>query len=260
MLFMVFVRSGSPAPAHEIIRIGGTGGALAAINLLAMEFRRAHPDTAVKILPSMGSNGGIKAVLAGDLDIGLSARPLTETEQGAVAHEYARTPFVFAAKKNNRTAGFTLRELVALYSGATQVWPDNRPVRLVLRPAAEYDTFLLKSISPEMDRAVTDAQNRQGMIMAVTDHDAADAIEQVPGALGTTTLAQISAEKRMLKALSLNGVKPGLNTLADGTYPYVKTYYLISKRELRREVREFIEFLHSAQGRALLTRSGYQIR
>ncbi len=260
IFFILPLRSGISGTAGQPIRIGGTGGPLAVMRQLADEFQRTHPNCSIRIFSSMGSNGGIKAVLAGDLDIGVSARPLDGKEHGAVAHEYARTPLVFAVKKNNRATGFSLPELVALYSGASRLWPDNKQIRLVLRPAAEYDTSLLKSMSPEMDRAVTDALSRQGMIIAVTDQDSADSIERVPGALGTITLGQLLSEKAPLKALSLNKVKPGLNTLADGTYPYFKTYYLVTRPEQRHEVREFVDFLHSAPAAAILTRSGYQTR
>ena len=72
----------------------------------------------------------------------------------------------------------------------------------MLRPSTEFDTMLLKSLSPDIDRAVTDALGRQGMIVAITDQDSAAAIEKIPDALGTTTLGQIISEKRRLKVLS----------------------------------------------------------
>ncbi len=263
LLFIVLIFSTlflSSAGAEEQIRIGGTGGALAVLNMVASEFQKAHPGSSIRILPSLGSSGGIKAVIAGALDIGVSARPLNEKEQGAaIAHEYGRTPFVFATSKNNPAVGFTLSALVGIYSGATWSWPDGRPVRAVLRPAAEYDTSLLKNMSPEMDQAIAAALAREGMIVAVTDRDNAVTLEKVPGALGTMTLAQIISEKRPLKVLTLNGVRPGLDTLANGSYPYFKTYYLVTKPEPRPAARKFIAFVCSGPGKQLLARSGYQV-
>lgn len=247
------------ASAENSIRIGGTGGGLATMQILGAEFERIHPGARVTVLPSMGSSGGIKAVIAGALDIGLSSRPLTDQERGAVAQEYGRTPFVFVTAKNYRMSDFSLSELAAIYSGGTANWPDGRQIRVVLRPASEFDTLLLKSMSRDMDRAVTYALSLEGMIVGVTDQDNADAIEKVPGALGTATLAQIITEKRRFKVLFLNGVKPGLDTLADRTYPYFKTFYLVSKQHPRNRTRQFIDFVFSDRGRNILTRSGYQV-
>lgn len=239
--------------------VGGTGGALAVMKKLASEFQRTRPGITIKVLPSLGSSGGIKAVLSGALDVGVSSRPLKAEEQGAVARPFGRTPFVFAVRKNTPVSGFTLKEIEAIYSGRTGNWFDGRRIRVVLRPAAEYDTSLLKSMSREMDLAIREALLREGMIVAITDQDSADAIETIPGALGTITVAQIVAEKRPFKVLSLDGVRPGPDTLAGGSYPYFKTYYLVTKPGSPRAVREFTDFIFSSRGRKILSRCGYQI-
>lgn len=239
------------------IRISGTGGALGAMKLLAAEFERNHPGTRISVLPSLGSSGGIKALLAGAIEIAVSGRDLTGAEQPAVAREYARTPFVFAVAKNNPIRGLSINHLVDIYAGKTRTWPDRTQIRLILRPPSEYDMTLLKNISAEMERAVRSALSRQGMIVEVTDQDSAGAIEKVPGALGTITLGQVLSEKRLLKTLPVNGVTPSAKTLADGSYPYFKAYYLITKPGAPSAVRKFLDFVYSAAGREILTRSGY---
>ena len=84
LLFTIMIVAGPlPVPARaDTIRLGGTGGALGGMKLLAEEFKKSHPGDTVIILPSMGSSGGINAVLSGALDIGLGNRALTGAEQG----------------------------------------------------------------------------------------------------------------------------------------------------------------------------------
>lgn len=110
-----------------------------------------------------------------------------------------------------------------------------------------------------MDQAVTTALARKGMILAVTDQDSADAIAAVPGALGTITLAQLVSENRKFRPLSLNGVVPGLATVRSGSYPYTKTFHLVTKSEPVGRVREFVDFVFSAQGSDILSRSGCEV-
>jgi phosphate transport system substrate-binding protein len=243
------------------IMIGGTGSALGGMKEIAKAFRKEHPEITISFVPSLGSSGGIKAALAGSLDLALSARPLTdsEREQGASAVEYARTPFLFATRDASHAVPLTLRKVASIYGGEGPQWPDGAPLRLVLRPEGDMDLLLLRSMSPEMDIAVQKAVRRQGMLVAVTDQENADALVKVKGAFGATTLAQILAEKRPLIPLSLDGVAPGVDTLAEGRYPFSKVFYAISTPRSSSATRQFIEYLASPKARATLTKTGHLV-
>jgi len=65
------------------------------------------------------------------------------------------------------------------------------------------------------------------MLFAVTDQESAESIEKIPGAFGSTTLAQLLTEKRAIKALRFNGVEPSPGTLAEGSYPYFKPLFVV---------------------------------
>lgn len=258
LLAILMSAASRPSCGMEQVRIGGTGGLLAVMREVASDFEKTHPGISITVLPSMGSSGGIKAVLANALDIGLSSRNVTEQEQPAVSLFYARSPFVFAVAKNNQVSGFTISELEDIYERRTENWPGGRPIRLILRPGAEFDTTLMKSMSGRMDRAITAALGRQGMIVAITDQDSADAIEKIPYALGTITLGQMISEKRPFKALSLNGVKPDLKNMVEGRYPYFKFYYLVTRPDPGKTAQKFLDHACSDRGRKILARAGYQ--
>ncbi len=142
--------------------------------------------------------------------------------KGLSAIKYAKTPFVFVTHKTNNLSNITLQEVVDIYNGNTISWPDDTPVRLILRPAGEASTKILESMSEDMNRAVQNSFKRSGLNIAVTDQENADLIERLPGSFGASTLCQLISEKRNLNILSLNGVKPSVRTLADGAYPYFK--------------------------------------
>jgi len=251
------------APAYgETIKISGTGGALGAVKLLVEAFRKNHPDVKIVVLPSVGSSGAIKAVLAGALDIGITSRPLKEEEeqQGAVQHRYATTPFVFATGVKTRASGFTIGQLAEIYTGVVFEWPDGSSIRVILRPKADSDTLTLRSMSRDMDQALKKAFSRKGMSIAMTDQDSAEMIEKVPGALGTITLTQILTEKRSVKPLALNGVTPTTNALKDGSYPYFKTLYLVTKTGASGYPKRFVDFVVSPAARPILLKTGHVVR
>jgi phosphate transport system substrate-binding protein len=249
--------SGSRVAAAETIRISGTGGAIGTMRILGEAFQKANPGIRVDISPGIGSSGSIKAVLAGRLDIGLSARAITAVERGGgiVETGYARTPFVFAANRTLKITGLTLDGVVAIYAGKRD-WEDGKRIRLVLRPREDSDIPVLRDISPAMRAAVDAALHRDGMIVAPTDQDAADAIQSVPGAFGGTTLSLVLSEKRALRVVPINGVMPGIRTMADKTYPYTKTFFMVTRKDPLPPVRRFIDFVRSPAGKAILSKNG----
>ncbi len=245
--------------AHaDSIKIGGTGTGLGAMKLMAQEFKKSKPDAQLIVTPSLGSTGAIRGVLAGAVDIGISARPVTpeESRQGASARAYARTPFVIATGAKYKGGGLTLPQLVQIYSGQVSRWADGSPIRLVVRPDADADTIVMRAFSAEMNSAITAALARKGLRMADTDQDNADALESLPGSLGTTTLTQIVTENRAIRALALDGVTPTLQALAAGRYPYFKTLHLVTGRNPSPLAQDFVAFIRSPAGQAVLAKSG----
>ena len=124
------------APISNTLRIGGTGLALGGLQILANAFMAENPDVDIEIPPSLGSGGGIKALLADAIDLSVSTRPPKEKEEakGVTAFRYGRTPFVFATSEENDVDGVTTEQLADFYSGRVTKWPNGRDLQLVLRP------------------------------------------------------------------------------------------------------------------------------
>jgi phosphate transport system substrate-binding protein len=249
-----------PAQADEI-KIGGTGAGVGTMALLVKAFARERPDLQLSVLPSMGSGGSIKAVLAGAIQIGISARALKEDERraGAVSLEYARTPFVFAVAASSRVDGITTGQLIEAYAGRASDWPDGSKLRLVLRPTGDSDSDLIRHLAPGMPGALDAAEQRKGMYFAVNDQEAAAAIERIPGALGPTTLALILSEERRLKALALDGVLPNAENLANGRYTHHKALMLVTGPRTPPEAQAFVRFVQSDAARKLLRQTGHWV-
>lgn len=251
--------SAVPAAAAEVVTVSGTGASLASIRLLSEPFMKANPQVRIEVMPLLGTGGSIKAILAGRLDLGVGGRPLTDRERkaGVAAVPYARVPFVFGVHRGVKAAGITLREAVDIYAGRKTTWNDGSPIRLILRPKGESDLDVLRAISKEMADAVDAALRRDGMIYAMNDHEAADTIENTPGAFGALALTMVTFEKRAIRVLPLAGVIPSATSLVNGSYPYRKEFFFITGRSPSDAVRRFIGFARSREGAAVLSRAGF---
>ncbi|MFA7404548.1 MAG: substrate-binding domain-containing protein [Pelobacteraceae bacterium] len=249
------------ATAETVITIGGTGSALGTMKQIVKEYENSHPGIRIRILPSLGSTAGIKAVLGGGIDLALASRPLTPSERqlGAVQVVYAKSPFVFITNLRVTKKDISTRELENIYHNPTARWADGSRIRLILRPEKDIDTTLIRHLSPAMDKAVTAAHARSGMILAVTDQESTDALARTPGALGSATLCEIISENRPVNVLSFNGVKPGSKTMADNSYPLVKSFYLVTTPKTPPEARQFAEFVRSPVAGRILTKTGSMV-
>ena len=249
----------SPLALGEEIKIGGTGNALGTIRLLGDAFTRKYPGMKVTVMASLGSSGALKAVPKGAIDIGVSSRELSDDERasGAVSSEYARSPTVFAVGRKTKVTSISRQQIAGVYSGEFAEWPDKTPVRPVLRQPGDDNTRQIRSLSLEIGKALDAAERREGMARAVTDQEAADKIESTPGAIGVSTLALMRSEARPLSALAIDGVEPTPANGASGAYPLVKRFYFITQPTRSVPVQQFIGFVASPDGRAILAQTGH---
>ncbi|UVW29280.1 PstS family phosphate ABC transporter substrate-binding protein [Massilia sp. H6] len=246
------------ADESKQLLVGGTGSALCTMQKLADGFEKANPEIQVKVLQSLGSGGGIKALMAGRLTVSVSSRPLTESEilNGLLSQEIARTPFVFAVHSKTPASNMTLGQVAAMYAGKTKTWSDGTTVRPVLRPISDIDTDTVRKMSAELDQAIQSAHQREGKNIAITDTDAADELERIPGSIGTSALALIACEERRVKVLKVNGIEPNKLNLVNIQYPHMKSIYLIVNKNAPSIAQKFVKYINSTAGSKIIMSNG----
>ncbi|MDA8084193.1 MAG: substrate-binding domain-containing protein [Nitrospiraceae bacterium] len=181
--FMLLCSVGGGQPrafAGETIRINGSGTGLDVVKSLIEVYARSHPGVTFEIQKPLGSSGAIKALMAGALDIAVTSRPLKpdETAKGAKIRPFGRTPLAIVTNRSVSKKNILTSELEAIYSGTTRRWPAGGNIRVVLRPLEDIDTTILRRLSKGMDRAVSAAHGRQGMILAVTDPESNEVVSR----------------------------------------------------------------------------------
>lgn len=245
----------------ETLKVGGTGAALGVMRLLGDAFEKQHPNFKVVVVEGLGSSGGRKALLGRALDVAVTSKAGKRQEKtaGTNASLLGRSPFLIAVSEKNRATNLTMKELIEIYSFKTTRWPDGSRLRLILRPLTDSDSDVLKSMSPDMESALKTAHAREGVKIAMTDEESATAIETTAGAVGSSVLALVLSEKRSVKPLAINGVTPSVKTIADGSYPWLKNFYVLTRVEPSASSQLFADFVLSAQARRLVTSLGIWI-
>jgi phosphate transport system substrate-binding protein len=229
------------------LRVGGTGAALGGMRLLAPLL--ARDGITVQIVPNLGTAGGLRAVSAGVVDVAITSRPPAPGEQARPLreHRYARSRLVFATHAATSADSLTHDQAVAMLSGQWTHWPGGERVRASRRPDQDSDTVTLSMLSPAMAEAVTVLQHRRGVVTAGSDHDQAEALEQLPGTLGVLAESLILGERRALKILVLQ------DPPADpARWPMVKNLHVVTRIDARSEVGVFLDRLGSEDAAEIL--------
>jgi phosphate transport system substrate-binding protein len=236
--------------------VGGTGAGLGGLQALAKAYEQRHPAHRISVLPSIGTSGGIRAVMDGKLEVGCVSRPLLKEERqaGIVEIPWASTAFVFATQAATPAGPLTIRAIEDIYSGRRTQWKDGRPIRLILRPKSDSAHGLLAELSPGMRPALEHAHALPGVQVGITDQEALARLEKTPGSFGTTVLGLIVSEGHHVQALTLDGLRP-----SDPAYPHSLSLLLVCRAAgLSPATHGFLDFARSKEGGAILARAGYQ--
>jgi len=237
----------------ETLRIGGTGMGLAAMNHVGHHLATLYPNFKFKVLPSLGSSGGIQALTAGAIDIAITGRALKAKEQELNVREAAcfTTALIFVTS-HNTTENLALAALHGIYADPSPKWQDGTPLKIILRSRAGSENSYLFRLVPGIEEALDKAYNRPETPVAVTDQINAELATHTAGSFALMTLLQLRAEQLDLNVLPLDWVVASSTTLADKTYPMPIRICLVFSPNPNAGAVRFVEHIKSEAGITLL--------
>ena len=242
-----------PAAADAALKVSGSSMALAAVQRVAAAFTTAG-GPAVRILPSLGTSGGFRALGMGAIDLAVASRPTTPAEAatGIATALFASTPLAFVTRLAEPARAVTRGDVEGILTGDLASWPEGTPVRFVRRQSSDSDWELIEALSPGLLRAVAVARARPGVPTSINDQEHADALERLPGAFGGLALGQLAAEGRRLRPVALDGVLPTIAAMGSGAWPLTKHLFVAHGASPRPEALALASFLRGPEAAVIL--------
>ena len=223
------------------------------IGALSESFMANNADTTVTYNPT-GSGSGITAVQEGTCDIGLSSRALKDEEKAAGLKEtvLAYDGIAIIVHPDNPVSDLSLEQIAKLYTGEITNWKDvggnDAQVVLIGREAASGTRDGFESITGTKDKC----QYRQEL---TSTGDVITAVSQNPDTIGYASLASI---KDSVKALNVDGVTPGEDTVKDGSYKVQRPFVLVTVegKALSPAAQAFFDYATSPDAAAIIAKAG----
>lgn len=247
--------------AASLLAACGTGASAAVVvagstsvqpfaEILAEEYMIQHPDASIDVQGG-GSSAGIRAAQSGTAGIGMSSRSLKDDEKELWSVEIARDGLAVIVNPDNPISDLSLDQVRDIYYAAVTNWRELGGVDAKIHVIAREEGSGTRSAFEDLvmdDLLITPraiVQDSNGAVKQLVADD--------PNAIGFVSLGLVDDS---VKALSLGGVAANQENVLNDSYALSRPFLFITVGEPTGQVRQFIDFTLSEEGRKLLSAEG----
>lgn len=245
-----------PAVAAQRFAAAGSGTNLPITRKLAEAYSR-NTGVVWEIPNSIGSDGALKAVTEGALELGLISRELTAEERaaGLKSVTYASVAVVFAAHASVPDSGVSIVDVLKIYQGQKTTWSDGSRIVVLVRPRNDSSNLVLFNAIPGFAALIDAALAENRWPVMLHDADMAANLDKKPGTFGYTDSSEVKSRPG-IKVFSVDGIAMTAESVRTGQYPFKKTLGFVYREPLRGQAQAFVEFAFSPEGREIIANSG----
>ena len=198
-----------------------------------------------------GSTAGVKAASTGAAQIGTVSRDLKADEKGLNEIVVARDGIAVIVNPGSGVTDLTLEQVRGIFSGATRSWKElggaDKPLTVITREEGSGTRGAFEELVMNKQKISTSAlvQDSTGAVREMVHND--------PAAVGYISLGQVNDQ---IKAIKLAGVDATEANVVAKKYPLVRPFLFVTKGEPAGAVKDFLDFVLSAEGQDLIRKEG----
>ena len=255
-ILFILCNPGSTVAMEKLV-IAGTGDSQVLLRKLSVLFEKKYPAIDVVVPDSVGSGGGVKALIKETADLARTARPLKSKENthGFTQVLFALSPIVFVSHPDlSGVDDITMDQVVQIYQGNIRNWNvmggDDHKIYPVDREPGDSSRKILEahlSSSYGKFKQITSV----GKVFFTTT-ETAETIARNPYTIGYLPLS-LALEKQ-LHIFSIDSVfarQPGSKP-----YPFMTTFYLVKPKDVGRTAEAFLSFIKGKEAKDLMLSLG----
>lgn len=241
---------------EDALVLAGSGSNLPVTRALAAA-HASHGAPPPVVHASIGSGGGVRALVDGAVDIALVSRPLTakERDQEVVAVPYARVPVMVAVHSSVPKTDIERGEVLAIFEGTRTEWSDGSPIVVLQRERGDSSHAAMARVMPEFAEVDERAYVARRWRVIYDDVGMQDAIASTEGSIGLVGSGSLP-EDLPIRVLSFRGVVPTPEAVVDGSYPIYKDLSFVTLGPPDARAADFFRFVFAPQGRDVIRDHG----
>ncbi len=267
LLAVVTVACGGDEPSErpkDIIEQKGSDTMILLAQKWAEEFGAGHADVSV-LVSGGGSGNGISALINGTTNIANASRPMKESEREQIKQKYgvdvveipvAKDGITVYVHETNPVEALSIAQLEGIYTGKVTNWSEvgGNDGRIILygreNSSGTYE-FFKEHVLNKQDFA-PETQTLSGTAAVV------NGISQDANGIGYGGHAYLSGVKPV-KLMGEDGtaVEATEENVRSGVYPLARDLYLYLREQPTGSTKEYIDWILSDSGQAIVTKIGY---
>jgi len=220
---------------------------------LASAFDSKNNNKTSTGVSQVGSGPGIKAVIDGTTDIGMSSRDLTadELSKGLVPVKICDDGIAVITNKANPVKSLTVDQIRDIFAGNitnwNQVGGDDSSIIVVTREAGSGTRDGFETLVMQKKANITSKAIQLSSTGAVSTYVAGSKY-----AIGYISYG--SLDTNQVSAISVNGVQPSVSTIKDKTYLIQRPFLLVTRGQPTGLAKAYIDFVMSPEGQSMLAK------
>ena len=239
-------------PLSGTVNTDGSTSMKDVMGVLKETFNKLNPDVTINY-SGTGSGAGIEAVLAGNVDIGLSSRALKpeEEEKGAVGHVVALDGVAVVVNPANGVEDLSVEDIAKIFTGEITNWKDLGGEDLEIAVLGREDGSGTRGAFEE----IVGVENCVYKNEYSSTGDVIANVASNPNAIG---YASLSAVDDTVKAVKVGGVAPSEDTVKDGSYAIQRPFVMVTKEgvELSEAAQAFLDYAMSDEVAEYIAKAG----
>ena len=230
------------------VRVSGSTTLLALIQEASIEFMDANPRARVDVQGG-GSSTGITQLKSGIVQIANSSRELKgdEAGRGLVDHKIAFDIIAIIVNPSLKIRNLTSAQVKAIFTGKVRNWkavggPDKEIVVVVRDQASgTREVFDQKALGSTKEHPVA---SEPTAIESPSNGYVQEIVATTSNTIGYLSYGFVN---KTVRAVSVNGVLPGVSAATDGRYPMARWLHMFTKGQASGAVEGFIDFVLSPE-------------
>jgi phosphate transport system substrate-binding protein len=250
LVFIVALNGGCAKKNANGLILAGSTSVQPFAEALSEAYMKIHSEISIDVQGG-GSSAGIMSAQTNTADIGMSSRSLKDDETTLWSVEIARDGLAVIIHPKNPIHSLTIAQVRDIYSGAITNWSQlggkDKEIHVITREEGSgtrsaFESLVMNKIEIDPHSIVQDSNGTVRQLVGDDQY-----------AVGYISLGLVDEN---VKALELEGVVASRENVINGTYILSRPYLFVASAEPVGEVKKFIDFVLSAEGKAILDLEG----